>query len=256
MTLLGVLLAVTVGLSLGMLGGGGSVLTVPIFVYAGGFAAKAAVAMSLPVVGVTSLAGALFRARAGDIDLRVALVFGGVAMVGAYAGARLGVMLPGDLQLTILAVVMLAAAVAMFRRGAAVLRSESTPVGAAEPIVVPRLVIAALGVGLLTGVVGIGGGFLVVPALVLLMHVPMKRAIGTSLVVIAMNAAAGLLGYVGRVDVAWGYLAWFTLAAIAGILAGTILVRFVPARALARAFAVLLALVAILLLLERTGRLA
>ncbi|HEU4997290.1 MAG TPA: sulfite exporter TauE/SafE family protein [Gemmatimonadaceae bacterium] len=254
MTLLGVLLAVMVGLSLGMLGGGGSVLTVPIFVYAGGFAAKAAVAMSLPVVGVTSLVGALFRARSRDLDLRVALIFGGVAMAGAYAGARVGVLLPGDVQLTILAVVMLAAAVAMFRRGAA--RNEPAPVNAAAPIVVPRLVIAALGVGLLTGVVGIGGGFLVVPALVLLMGVPMKRAIGTSLLVIAMNAAAGLLGYVGRVDMSWGYVAWFTLAAIAGILAGTSLVRFVPTRALTRAFAVLLALVAVFVLLERTGRLA
>jgi uncharacterized membrane protein YfcA len=253
-TLLDGLLAVMVGLSLGMLGGGGSVLTVPIFVYAGGFAAKTAVAMSLPVVGATSLVGAFLRARSGDIDLRVALVFGGVAMAGAYAGARLGVLLPGDLQLSILAAVMLAAAIAMFRRGAP--RSDSEPVTAVESIAVPRLVLAALGVGLLTGVVGIGGGFLVVPALVLLMRVPMKRAIGTSLLVISMNAAAGVLGYVGRVDMAWGYVAGFTLAAIAGILAGTRLVRVVPTRALTRGFAVLLALVAIFLVLERTGTIA
>src|SRR5687768_2599831 len=185
MTLLDALLAVMVGVSLGMLGGGGSVLTVPIFVYAGGFAAKAAVAMSIPVVGVTSLVGALFRARSRDLDLRVALIFGGVAMVGAYAGARVGVLLPGDVQLALLAVAMLGAAVAMFRRAA---RDEASPVGSAPPIGIRRVVVAALGVGLLTGLVGIGGGFLIVPALVLLMRVPMKQAIGTSLLVIAMNA--------------------------------------------------------------------
>jgi len=253
MMLLDALLAVMVGLSLGMLGGGGSVLTVPIFVYAGGFATKAAVAMSLPVVGVTSLVGALFRARSRNVDLRVAIIFGGVAMAGAYAGARIGVLLPGDVQLALLAVAMLAAAVAMFRRSA---RSESAPVRSAASVDTRRLVVAGLGVGLLTGVVGIGGGFLIVPALVLLMRVPMKQAIGTSLLVIAMNAAAALLGYVGRVDMSWGYVGWFTVAAVAGIIAGTRLVRFVPTRALTRAFAVLLALVALFVLVERTGLLA
>lgn len=247
MTILDALLAVTVGLSLGMLGGGGSVLTVPIFVYAGGFAAKAAVAMSLPVVGVTSLVGALFRARSRELDLRVAFIFGGVAMAGAYAGARVGLLLPGDVQLALLAVAMLAAAVAMFRRAA---RHEPAVVSSA-PIDFPRLVVAAFGVGLLTGVVGIGGGFLIVPALVLLMRVPMKRAIGTSLVVIAMNAAAGSLGYIGHVDMSWDYVAWFTLAAILGIAAGTKLGRSLPTRALARAFAVLLAVVALFVLVER-----
>jgi uncharacterized membrane protein YfcA len=253
MTFLDALLAVLVGLSLGMLGGGGSVLTVPIFVYAGGFAAKAAVAMSLPVVGITSLVGALVRARSGTLDLRVALIFGGVAMAGAYTGARIGVLLTGDVQLGLLAVAMLAAAVAMFRRAA---RAEPGPEISSGPPDMRRLVIAALGVGLLTGVVGIGGGFLIVPALVLLMRVPMKQAIGTSLLVIAMNAAAGLLGYVGRVEMSWRYIAWFTLAAIAGIVAGTSLVRFVPTRALTRAFAVLLAVVALFVLVERTGWLA
>lgn len=253
MTFLDALLAVVVGLSLGMLGGGGSVLTVPIFVYASGFAAKTAVAMSLPVVGATSLAGAVFRARSGGLDLRVALIFGSVAMAGAYAGARVGVLLPGDVQLALLAVAMLAAAIAMFRRAA---RGESASATSAAPMEVHRLVVAALGVGLLTGVVGIGGGFLIVPALVLLMRVPMKQAIGTSLLVIAMNAGAGLLGYVGRVDMSWGYVSGFTLAAIAGIVAGTSLVPFVPARALTRAFAALLALVAVLVLVERAGLLA
>ena len=252
-TILEALLAVMVGLSLGMLGGGGSVLTVPIFVYASGFAAKTAVAMSLPVVGVTSLAGALFRARSGGLDLRVALIFGGVAMAGSYAGARVGVLLPGDVQLALLAVAMLAAAIAMFRRAD---RSESPSATSAVSTDVHRLVVAALGVGLLTGLVGIGGGFLVVPALVLLMRVPMKQAIGTSLLIIAMNAGAGLLGYVGRVDVSWGYAAQFTLAAVVGIVAGTSFVRFVPARALTRAFAALVALVAVFVLVERAGLLA
>jgi uncharacterized membrane protein YfcA len=104
---------------------------------------------------------------------------------------------------------------------------------------VPLLAVAG-GVGLLTGIVGIGGGFLIVPALVLLARVPMKQAVGTSLVVIAMNSTAGFAGYLGRVPVPWGFMAAFTAVAIIGILSGTALVRFVSQTQLKRAFAVFL----------------
>ena len=233
MDLLAFALAAVVGLLLGLLGGGGSILTVPIFVYVLGVAAKPAIAMSLPVVGVTSLVGAALHWRLGNVRLGAAGLFGLLAMAGAFVGARLSTRMSGAAQLALLAVVMLAAAGSMLRGRVA---------DGAPPARPRRALLAAVavGVGVLTGLVGIGGGFLVVPALVLLARVPMREAVGTSLLVIAMNAASGFAGYLGTVDVPWGFLAGFTAAAVAGALAGTALVPHVPQAVLRRTFAVVL----------------
>lgn len=236
---LGYTLAALVGLSLGLMGGGGSILTVPIFVYVLGFDPKVAIAMSLPVVGGTSLVGTLSHWKAGNVDLRMAALFGAVAMTGAYLGARLAVFLSGPLQLALLAVVMLAASVSMFRSARRPAASQAERPRAVSP---GLLIPVALGVGLLTGLVGIGGGFLVVPALVVLARVPMKEAVGTSLLVIAMNSVAGFAGYLGHVDAPWGFMLAFTAVAALGIVAGTYLVRFVSQAALKQAFAVFLVL--------------
>lgn len=237
---IGYALAALIGLSLGLMGGGGSILTVPVFVYVLGFDPKLSIAMSLPVVGCTSLVGAVSHWRMGNANLKTAALFGAIAMVGAYAGARLAVFLAGGLQLAVLAVVMLAAALSMLRSARADQRTtDLIPEG--ERAMAPGLLIpVAIGVGLLTGLVGIGGGFLVVPALVLLARVPMKQAVGTSLLVIAMNSASGFAGYLGRVDVPWSFVAVFTAIAVGGIIAGTSLVQFVSHRALKRAFALFL----------------
>ena len=236
MVALGLALAAVIGLSLGLLGGGGSILTVPVLVYAVGFAAKPAIAMSLPVVGITSLVGAVLHWRLGNVRLRTALTFGSLAMIGAFAGAKLAVFLSGRTQLALLALVMLAAAAAMLGG------QRSRDVGSAADAG-PRLALlvpTALGVGVLTGLVGIGGGFLIVPALVLLAGVPMRQAVGTSLLVIAMNSAAGFIGYLGTTSIDWKFLAGFTTAAVAGALVGTALVSRVPQAALKRGFAVFL----------------
>ena len=245
MELLGFALAALIGLSLGLLGGGGSILTVPNFVYVLGFAAKPAIAMSLPVVGITSLVGGLWHWRAGNVNPRVALIFGGTAMAASYAGARLSVFVSGTVQLTLLAIVMLAAAASMFTSGSSQNgRAEASGQSLDKDAMSLKLMIAvALGVGLLTGVVGIGGGFLVVPALVVLGKLPMKQAIGTSLVVIAMNSLSGFLGYLGQVSIPWSFVALFTAVAIAGVLMGTYFLRFVSQAALKRAFAVFLVLI-------------
>ena len=242
MQLLAFALAGLIGLLLGIMGGGGSILTVPIFVYVLGFDPKLAIAMSLPVVGGTSLIGAIGHWKAGNVNLRTATLFGAIAMVGAYAGARLAVFLTGAMQLALLSVVMLAAAVSMLRSA----RRDPSP-GTVEdaperPMALGLLLPVAIAVGLITGVVGIGGGFLVVPALVILGRVPMKQAVGTSLLVIAMNSASGFAGYLGSVQVPWGFMAAFSAVAAVGVLAGTYLVRFVSPRALKRAFAVFLLL--------------
>lgn len=240
------MLASVIGLSLGLLGGGGSILTVPVFVYVLGYAAKPAIAMSLPVVGATSLVGAIGHWRAGNVNFRQALTFGIVAMVGAFAGARLAVLVSGVFQLTLLAVVMLGAALSMLRRPIA------QPSGA-ESVSRWLVLVVGLGVGLLTGLVGIGGGFLIVPALVVLARLPMKQAVGTSLLVIAMNSASGFLGYLGQVDVPWAFMAVFTAIAIGGILVGTYLVRFVSQQALKRSFAVFLLVMAGVILYQNRG---
>jgi uncharacterized protein len=263
MAFLGLALAALIGLSLGLLGGGGSILTVPIFVYVLGFGAKEAIAMSLAVVGAVSLFGAAGHWRAGNVNLRVALVFGLVAMVGTYLGARLAVHFSGAAQLALFAVVMLLAAVFMMREGkpARAAGDEEAMGGAAAPpggapagrMPLGLIVVEGLAVGALTGLVGVGGGFLIVPALVLLGGIPMKQAVGTSLLVIAMKSASGFLGYLGQVEVPWGFMTLFTAVAVVGILGGTYLVRFVSQAALKRAFALFLLVMGGFILYQNRG---
>lgn len=253
MVTLGFVLAAVTGLALGLLGGGGSILTVPIFVYVLGFDAKAAIAMSLVVVGMTSLAGTVAHWRAGNVDARVALTFGSVAMVGTYLGARLAVFFTGTLQLALFALVMVAAAFFMFREKAPAPVGDA---GHAERAATGLVVLEGISVGVFTGLVGVGGGFLVVPALVVLGGLPMKQAIGTSLAVIAMKSFAGVAGYVGHVEVPWVFVVGFTAVALLGLAAGTALSRHVPARALQRVFAVFLLVMGTLILFENRGALA
>lgn len=254
MTILGLGLAALIGLSLGLLGGGGSILTVPIFVYVLGFGAKEAIAMSLAVVGATSLFGAAGHWRAGNVNLRVAGIFGGVAMAGTYLGARLAVFFSGAAQLSLFAIVMLLAAYFMFRDRMP--SGSLTPAADAEPpkeMPLGLIVLEGIAVGILTGLVGVGGGFLIVPALVLLGKVPMKQAVGTSLLVISMKSAAGFVGYLGQVEVDWMFMAGFTGIAVAGILLGTWLVRFVPQHALQRTFAIFLLVMGGFILYQNRG---
>lgn len=257
MDILGLWLAALVGLSLGMLGGGGSILTVPIFVYVLGLDAKEAIAMSLAVVGVTSLFGAVGHWRAGNVNVRVALLFGAVAMVGTFLGARLSVFVSGGVQLLLFAVVMLVAAYFMLRGRRSPSAAHATTEDSDVPVTLPlaHIVVEGLAVGILTGLVGVGGGFLVVPALVLLGKLPMKQAVGTSLLVIAMKSASGFLGYLDQVAIDWGMLVTFTGVAIAGILAGSFLVRYVSQEALRRSFAVFLLVMGIFILYQNRATL-
>lgn len=234
MTLVAAALAILVGLSLGLLGGGGSILTVPIFVYVLGFQAKEAIASGLAVVGAVSLFGAAGHWRAGNVALRPALLFGVASMTGALAGARLATVVSGRVQLFLFAIVMLLAAVFMLRG-----RGPDTD-EAGRPARLGVILPAGMCLGVLTGLVGVGGGFLIVPALVLLAGLRMKQAVGTSLAVIAMNSFMGLAGYRGHVAFDWGAIAAFASVAIVGSLVGVRLVSHVPQRALQRGFAIFL----------------
>jgi uncharacterized membrane protein YfcA len=223
-----------IGLALGLLGGGGSILTVPVFVYVLGFDPKPAIAMSLAVVGVTSALGTAGHWRAGNVNVRIALVFGGVAMLGTLLGVRVSRWVPGTTQLIIFGAVMLAAAVFMFRGRPA--RDEDRGDGVAPPVVSARRVVpGGLFVGLLTGLVGVGGGFLIVPALVL-MRMSLRGAVGTSLLIITGTCAVGFLGYLGHVRLDWAAMALLAAGTLPGIALGAYLHQFVPQSILRRGF--------------------
>ncbi|ORB31051.1 sulfite exporter TauE/SafE family protein [Mycolicibacterium parafortuitum] len=224
-------LAVFVGIALGLLGGGGSILTVPLLAYVGGMDAKQAIATSLLVVGVTSAVGAVSHARAGRVQWRTGLIFGAAGMAGAYAGGLLARFIPGTVLLIGFAVMMIATAVAMLRGRRAV---EAPREGHRLPV--PKILAEGLVVGLVTGLVGAGGGFLVVPALALLGGLPMPVAVGTSLIVIAMKSFAGLGGYLSSVQINWTVALAVTAAAVIGALIGARLTAKVNPDALRKAF--------------------
>jgi uncharacterized membrane protein YfcA len=227
-------LSVVIGLSLGVLGGGGSILTVPILVYVAGFEAKEAIAASLFVVGVTSVVSVISHARGGRVMWRTGLIFGAAGMAGAFVGGLLGGHIPGQILLIAFAIMMVAMSVAMLRG-----RKKKNDGGAApvkHELPLGRVLLDGAVVGLVTGLVGAGGGFLVVPALALLGGLPMSVAVGTSLVVIAMKSFAGLAGYLTTVQLDWGLTLGVTAAAIVGSLIGSKLAGKIPEAALRKAF--------------------
>ena len=225
-------LALLVGLSLGLLGGGGSILTVPLLVYVAGMDAKEAIATSLFVVGVTSAVGMIKHARDGRVRWRTGVLFGAAGMAGAYTGGLVGGHIPDAVLLVAFAVMMIVTAAAMLRG-----RRNPDPDRAHRQLPVGRVLLDGAAVGLATGLVGAGGGFLVVPALALLGGLSMPVAIGTSLLVIAMKSAAGFAGYLSSVQIDWGLTLAVTGFAVVGSLAGARLAGRVPADVLSRLFA-------------------
>lgn len=230
--------AVIVGLSLGLLGSGGSILTVPLLVYLVGQPEKVAIAGSLAVVGGIALAGAIPSALRGGVEWRSVGWFGVPGMLGTVLGAHLSRWIAGDVQLLLFAVVMVVAAWRMTRAAPAT-----------SAVAAPRspgwIVIDGLGVGLLTGLVGVGGGFMIVPALVLLGGLPMHRAIATSLWIIALNAFSGLGKHLFVLDAAglaldWPLLGLFTGVGAIGSVVGQKLASRLPQGLLRRSFAALL----------------
>jgi uncharacterized membrane protein YfcA len=269
-----------IGLSLGALGGGGSILTVPALVYVIGQDAKAATASSLFIVGVSSLIGAVGHHRSGRVRWGTGMAFGVTGIAASFAGTAVNRLVPPDVLLLAFAVLIVVAAVGMFAktrtparrpeparspaavgagRGAAALPEADEM--ADEEAVASRLegggrlgwngrragkvLAAGLAVGFMTGFFGVGGGFVIVPALTLALGLAMPAAVATSLVVIAINSAAALLSRAGSVHFDWGVIVPFTLAAVAGSLAGKKVADRLNARTSTRAFAVLLVAVAV-----------
>ncbi len=239
-----VILAFAVGLSLGLLGGGGSVLSVPLLVYVAGWDPHQAATGSLFIVGVTSGLGLVSHARAGRIRWRTGLVFGLAGMVGAYAGGRAAGLVPGAVLLVSFGALMLVASAGMIRgrRGDGGDREELRAV--------PAVALGVL-VGAVTGFVGAGGGFVIVPALVLVAGLPMQSAVGTSLLVISLQSAAGLAGHLSGAPLPWTLTLTITASAVAGSLVGGRLTGRIPAAILRRGFGYLVLAVAVLVLAEQ-----
>jgi uncharacterized membrane protein YfcA len=230
MTLLAGILATAIGLVLGLLGGGGSILAVPALTMVLHFTPKEAVVISLAMVAVAAFAGAVGAFVRGTLPLAAGLTVGIAATAGAVIGGFAGAHLADTTQLRMLGIVMLVAATLMIWR----------PVAHTAPP--PRRSLAVMlmlgfPLGMLTGLIGVGGGFLIVPALVIVAGLPMREAAGASLVVIAMAAASGLTGYLGNTPLALSFVIPFALLAAAGTLAGGAIAHRLPQHRLRQVFA-------------------
>lgn len=238
--------ALIIGLMLGLMGSGGSILTVPVLVYLLGHDGKVAIAESLAIVGSIALVTMLPYARAHQVNWRSVLFFGVPGIVGTYAGAWLSHFVPAAAQLTLFAVVMLIASLVMFRK------SKSRPVepeeggpGSGTSQSFPAIALEGLMVGMLTGLVGVGGGFLIVPALVVLGNMPMRVAIGTSLALISINSFSGFYKYLEVLhsigaSVNWETVGIFIVIGIVGSLAGHAIATRLNQAVLRKGFAIFL----------------
>lgn len=247
MLALGLVLSILIGVSLGFFGGGGSILTVPLLVYVFGLEPREAIASSLLVVAAASLSGAHQHWRVGNVEVRTALFFGSAGMAGAYLGARAGAFVDDQLLLLLFAAMMVLTAIAMWRgrrapaRSVAGVSSSGAATGAGAAVdagrAPGRLLAQGFAVGLLTGLVGAGGGFLIVPALALWAGLSMPAAVGTSLVIIVLNTLAGFTGYLAHVAIDYPLVASVAAGAVAGSFAGTRLAARVDPALLRRGFA-------------------
>ena len=246
--LLGLVLAVGIGISLGFFGGGGSILTVPLLVYVFAQEPKQAIASSLLIVGTTSIFAAIQHARAGNVRLREGLLFGVAGMTGAYLGGRASAYLDGGFLLLLFAAMMILTSVAMWRG-----RKGPDGAAAAASGEIAKLLVQGLAVGAFTGLVGAGGGFLIVPALALWGGLPMAAAVGTSLLVIVLKSGAAFLGYLSHVAIDYSTAGAITACAIGGSFVGARLARVVDPASLRRAFAgFVLAMACLILVREGT----
>lgn len=233
MEIAGYLASLLIGISLGMIGGGGSILTVPVMVFLFGMQPLVATSYSLFIVGSTSLVGAFNNLKKGLVDIRAAGLFGTSSIVTVYITRKFLVpMIPeklftiGGVSITesiltmlLFAVLMLLASVSMIR-GRKKVADETTKPGSGKVLI---LLSYGLAIGLITGLLGAGGGFLLIPALVFLLKLPMKTAIGTSLMIIALNSLIGFAGDIGHFAIDWFFLFKITAIAIAGIFIGGLL---------------------------------
>lgn len=264
MEIIGYIASVFIGISLGLIGGGGSILTVPVLVYLFGESAELSTAYSLFIVGTTALVGGIRNATMGNVNYKTAVVFTIPAFIAVYlTRAYLVPAIPQDIFtvgtftmtkdvaiMVFFALVMLAASVSMIRNK----REKKDEEAETEPVFnVPAIVAEGAVVGVLTGIVGAGGGFLIIPALVLFAKLPMKKAVGTSLLIIAAKSLIGFIGDVQRPDliIDWTLLLTVTAIAVAGIFVGIYATKFIDGKKLKKGFGWFVLIMAVYIILKQ-----
>ncbi len=238
---LALVLALVIGLSLGLLGGGGAIVTLPVLVYVAGIPTQQAVGMSMAVVGATSLIGGVVQYLRGHVHVQATWLFTLTGMAGAYVGAGLTHLLPSSVLLLLFACLMLVVGGVMLRG-----RRATEGTGACRPL---RCLMIGAAVGVLTGFLGVGGGFLLVPMLVFFAGLEMRRAVGSSLAIIALNSIAGLVGQLRYTALDWVLTAGFLVVALIGMWLGLALAGRIPEHTLRKLFAGFVLAVACLLLI-------
>lgn len=244
MEIIGYCAAIMIGISLGLIGGGGSILTVPVLVYLFHIDATQATSYSLFIVGLTSLIGAYLNYRKQQVDVRTALLFGLSSITTVFLTRKF--LIPaipnvlfsiGDIEISravatmvLFAILMVLAAVSMIRNN----NTEQTDTSSTNAL--SKLLLFGVGIGLITGLLGAGGGFLIIPALVLVLHIPMKKAVGTSLLIIALNSLIGFTGDIGQQNIDWPFLLLIAAIAVTGIIIGTWLSRKIAGAKLKKGF--------------------
>jgi len=255
--ILGYIGALIVGLVLGLIGGGGSILTVPLLVYLLGYNPVVATAYSLFVVGTSSMVGTYQKHKKGLVDFKTGLAFSFPSFVAVYLSRRY--LVPGipetifsigDYEISkgmgimiFFAIIMLLASISMIRKG-----KDEEVVSKNQPYY--KTFVQGLIIGTITGIIGAGGGFLYVPALVLWANIPMKKAVGTSLIIVTINSLIGFMGDVQTLDIEWGFLLIFTLISILGIILGVFLSKFVSGPKLKKSFGLFVLIMAIYIIFK------
>ncbi len=248
--LLDLLLGFGIGGSLGLLGGGGSILTVPALVYLIGQTPQVAVTTSLAIVGANSAIGAFFHRSQGTLNWRVALIFGGVGMIASYLAAGVSKQFSPNVLMVAFAALMLVVGTVLVRQ-----KLVSQHLHQTDDLKLWKVLVGGLSVGLLTGILGVGGGFLIVPALVILVGMPMHQAVGTSLVVITMNSISGFLGHITGMTLDVSLIAVFIAAGLIGTFVGSRLSKRLDAVMLRKAFALFVIGLALFLLYDNLPKL-
>lgn len=262
MVIAGYFASTLIGISLGLIGGGGSILTVPVLVYLFGIDAVIATTYSLFVVGTTSVAGSVSYFKKGLVDLKTALVFGipsiasvfitrtyivpsipnHIATIGSFSLTK------SILLMLLFAILMLLASYSMIKKGKNITRELRQE----KQFNYPLIIIEGFLVGMLTGFIGAGGGFLIIPALVNLLKMPMKTAIGTSLVIIAINSLMGFLFSLSRYSIQWSFLLRITAIAVVGIIIGSYISTKIDGKKLKPAFGWFVLAMGVYIILKET----
>ena len=248
--MMGYLLASLIGLSLGLLGGGGSILTLPILVYVLEMPTKLSIALSLGIVGVTSLFGTINHLRNRNINFSAALWVGPFAAFGTLVGTKLSLLFPAEVQLLLFGFIMMMASFSLLRSK----DKDNVEENSEDSIKINKrtflLSIQGFLIGVITGIVGVGGGFLIVPVLVIFARVGIRKAIGTSLLLITVNSLIGFIGYLNEFTIPWDFFIKFSLFSIGGVLIGSFSAKFVSQKLLKKFFAFFLLLMGIFILYQ------